>query len=216
MKKETKLLSAGIFLLIIFAVFTLLVQKVDIGLSAETGTETGFSTLNTRFHELTGTSMELYYITDRLGLIPLCVCMIFGTAGFMQIIKRKNILKADRDLILLGIYYLSVFCVYLLFEKSAVNYRPILIDGLAEVSYPSSTVLLVLSVMPSLVFQCGRRLKNTKLKKTINILTVCYSLFMIIGRTVSGVHWLTDIIGSLFLASGMFLIYKSVVLRFER
>ena len=34
---------------------------------------------------------------------------------------------------------------------------------------------------------------------------------MIIGRLVSGVHWLTDIVGAVLLSSGIFLIYKASV-----
>lgn len=38
-----------------------------------------------------------------------------------------------------------------------VNYRPVLIEGRLEASYPSSTTLLVVSVMPTLMFQAYRR-----------------------------------------------------------
>ena len=35
---------------------------------------------------------------------------------------------------------------------------------------------------------------------------------MVAGRLVSGVHWVTDIIGACFLSIGLFNIYKAVVL----
>jgi undecaprenyl-diphosphatase len=93
-----------------------------------------------------------------------------------------------------------------------INYRPILINGFMEASYPSSTTLLVLSVMPTVVFQCNKRLQSQKTKKLIELITVVFSLFMVVGRLASGVHWLTDIIGSCFLSAGLFYIYKAVVL----
>ena len=93
-----------------------------------------------------------------------------------------------------------------------INYRPILIDGFMEASYPSSTTLLVLCVMPTLLFQSQRRLKSGKLKKLIFAVTVMFSVFMLIGRIMSGVHWVTDIIGSIMLSVGLFCIYKAVVL----
>ena len=93
-----------------------------------------------------------------------------------------------------------------------INYRPILIDGAAEASYPSSTTLLVLSVMPTLVFQADRRLRKAKVKKLIGILTMAFSAFMVSGRMISGVHWVTDIIGAVLLSSGLFFVYKAVVL----
>jgi undecaprenyl-diphosphatase len=93
-----------------------------------------------------------------------------------------------------------------------INYRPILINGFLECSYPSSTTLLVLSVMPTLIFQMKNRLKNDKIKIILKLVTVVFSLFMVIARLISGVHWVTDIIGSCFLSAGLFYIYKSVVL----
>lgn len=54
------------------------------------------------------------------------------------------------------IYYAVVIFAYLVFEMIPINYRPVLIDGGMEVSYPSSTTLLVLCVMPTLVEQAAR------------------------------------------------------------
>ena len=49
--------------------------------------------------------MGLYTATDWLGIVPLVVCMVFGAMGFVQMIKRKSLLKVDHDITLLGIYY---------------------------------------------------------------------------------------------------------------
>ena len=106
--------------------------------------------------------------------------------------------------------------VYVFFEKAIVNYRPILIDGIMETSYPSSTTLLVLSVMPTVIFQIDRRIKNRVVRRIITSSTILFSLFMLIGRTIAGVHWLTDIIGSVFLSAGLFLIYYANVLRLDK
>ena len=156
--------------------------------------------------------MEIYIITDWLGLIPLFVCMIFGGIGFVQLVKRRSLFKVDYDIIFLGIHYVIVILGYLIFEMIPINYRPILIEGFMEPSYPSSTTLLVLSVMPTLVFQVNSRIKNTVVKKTISILTIIFSAFMVTGRLVSGVHWFTDIVGSVMFSAGLFCIYKAVVL----
>ena len=156
--------------------------------------------------------MWLYTVTDWLGLVPVFIFLMFGGIGFVQLMQRKKLLKVDRDILLLGIYYLLVIFGYLVFEMIPINYRPTLIEGRLEASYPSSTTLLVLSVMPTLVFQTHRRLKNRKAKRIIDIMTVIFSLFMIIGRLVSGVHWLTDIIGSVLFSAGLFCIYRAVVL----
>ena len=100
---------------------------------------------------------------------------------------------------------------YLVFEMIPINYRPILIEGILEASYPSSTTLLVLSVMPTLRFQVQRRMKHAGMKKCIRLFTIIFSAFMVVGRMVSGVHWFTDIVGAVLLSTGLFLIYKAVV-----
>ena len=213
MKKniKTTLISAIIFL-ILFILWTILIVTVDVKPVGVNETNIGFATLNTWFHNLTGVNMTLYTITDWLGLVPVFVCLIFGVVGLIQLIKRRSLLKVDFDIIALGVYYVIVILGYLLFEMIPINYRPILINGFMQISYPSSTTLLVLSVMPTLTFQIKARLKNNKIKIILNLVIFAFSLFMVIARLVSGVHWITDIIGSCFLSTGLFYIYKSVVL----
>ena len=213
MKKNGKrVLFIGSILVVAFAVWTALIQIVDVQPIGQNGTDIGFASFNRWFHKLTGVHMTIYTITDWLGLIPLFVCMIFGVIGMVQLIKRRSLFKVDYDIIFLGIYYIIVIFGYLVFEMIPINYRPILIEGFMEASYPSSTTLLVLSVMPTLIFQVNLRLKNVSVKKMICILTSIFSVFMVIGRLVSGVHWFTDIVGSVLLSAGLFCIYKAVVM----
>ena len=209
-------LRTGILLLILFAVWTVLVQNVDVQNAGQTGTEVGLATLNIWFHDLTGVHMMLYTITDWLGLVPVIICLAFGVMGFVQMIQRKSPLKVDADLILLGVYYIVVIAGYLIFEELPVNYRPVWIEGRLEASYPSSTTLLVLSVIPALTFQARRRLKNVRLNRAIRIGSAGFSLFMVVGRVLSGVHWITDIIGAILLSSGLFCIYRAIVIRYSK
>lgn len=210
MKKNQNVL-AGILLLVGFAVWTFLIQEVDVQPIGPNGSSVGFAALNGWFHQLTGVHWMLYTLTDWLGLVPICVCLIFAGAGFVQLVQRRSIFKVDLDIIMLGAYYVLVIFGYLLFEMVPINYRPVLIEGFLEASYPSSTTLLVLSVMPTLYFQAQRRLTASALRQTILIFSVLFSAFMVIGRLVSGVHWLTDIVGAVLLSSGIFLIYKASV-----
>ncbi len=156
--------------------------------------------------------MTLYTITDWLGLVPIFICMIFGGVGFIQLLKRKSLFKVDKDIIILGIYYIIVIMAYLIFEMIPINYRPIPIEGVMEASYPSSTTLLVLSVMPTLVEQAARRLGDGLMKKLVTVFAVLFSLFMVTGRLISGVHWFTDIVGSVLLSIGLYYLYKGCVL----
>lgn len=214
-KNGKKILSVGMIMMVVFAVWTALIQMVDVQPVGQKGTNVGFASLNCWFHKLTGVHMAIYTVTDWLGLVPIFICVLFGGIGLVQLVKRRNLFKVDLDIILLGIYYIIVIFGYIIFEMIPINYRPILIEGFMEASYPSSTTLLVLSVMPTLSFQVNRRINNNAVKNGINIFVIMFSLFMVIGRTVAGVHWLTDIIGSVILSTGLFLIYKSSVLLFD-
>ena len=204
-------LLSGIALLSAFVLWTLLIQQIDVQKAGPNGTEIGFAAFNTWFHQLTGVHMLIYMITDWLGLVPIIICMCFGILGLIQLIRRRSLLKVDPDILLLGAYYVLVILGYLLFEMVPVGYRPILIDGRLETSYPSSTTLLVLSVMPTLKFQADRRIADTVLRKAITAFVIAFSVFMVIGRLVSGVHWATDIAGSVFLSFGLYMIYQFTV-----
>ena len=204
-------MKKGITAIVLFVLWTVLILTIDVQIAGESATEIGFATFNTWFHKSTGVHMWIYTATDWLGLIPVFVCMVFGMIGFVQLIKRKSLLKVDFDITMLGVYYVLVIVGYLAFEMFPINYRPILIDGRMEASYPSSTTLLVLSVMPTFIFQVKRRMKNSKGQKVMIGAAMIFTFFMVFGRLISGVHWFTDIVGSILLNTGLFEIYKASV-----
>lgn len=209
-------LLKGTILIALFAVLTYLVQVVNVKPLGANNTDIGFSTINCFVHKLLGVHMALYTITDWAGLVPIFVAFIFAIIGLMQLIKRKSLLKVDCDILILGVYYIIVIALYLIFEAIPINYRPVLINGFLETSYPSSTTLLVLSVNLTLIEQICRRCKNSTVKTIVCSLTVAFSLFMVIGRLISGVHWFTDILGSVLLSFGLFYVYKGLVLLFSK
>ena len=201
-------LLAGIVLVAAFALWTVAIRLIDVQNAGPLGSEVGFAAINVWFHRLTGVHMLLYTITDWLGLVPIIICMCFGVLGLVQMIHRRSLLKVDSDILLLGAYYVVVILGYLLFEMMPINYRPILIGGNLEASYPSSTTLLVLSVMPTLKYQSERRIAKPVTRKAIAVFVIVFSAFMVLGRLIAGVHWATDIVGSVFLSSGLFMIYR--------
>lgn len=213
MKRNGKrTLFVGFVLLAAFVIWTMLIQRVDVKAVGVNGTDVGFAILNIWFHKLTGVHMAMYIITDWLGLVPIFVCMVFAGIGFGQLIRKRSLFKVDYDILLLGIYYMIVILGYLFFEMFPVNYRPILIGGIMEASYPSSTTLLVLCVMPTLAEQAQRRVQKPLFKRLIKVFVFGFSVFMVLGRLISGVHWITDIVGAILFSAGLFGIYKAVVL----
>ena len=200
----------GLGLLVLFIIWTVALQFVDVGAIGPQGSSVGFASLNKMVHNITGVHMSLYTITDWLGLVPICFIMGFGILGLCEWIKRRNLFKVDLSILALGGFYIVVMALYIFFEMFVVNYRPILINGNLEASYPSSTTMLVMCVMPTAIMQFNARIKNNELKKYVNILICIFIAFMVIGRFISGVHWFSDIIGGALLSSGVVMIYYSV------
>ena len=211
MKKESQRnLFLAIGMLAAFLLWTVAIQFVDMQEIGPRESTVGFATINHFVHTLTGVHMSLYTITDWLGLVPLMFVMGFGTLGLIQWIKRKHLLKVDYSILVLGGFYIVVMAVYVLFEMFVVNYRPVLINGYLETSYPSSTTMLVMCVMPTAIMQFNARIKNGILKRCVSSTIIAFIVFMVIGRFISGVHWFTDIVGGALVSAGLVLMYRSV------
>ena len=209
-KKSKKRLAWGASLVLVFALWTVLVRFVDVRAIGPEGSAVGFATLNGFVHELTGVNWILYTVTDWLGLVPITVALGFAGLGLVQLIKCKSLLKVDYSILALGVFYIVVMAAYVFFETVVINYRPTLIDGYLEASYPSSTTMLVMCVMPTAAMQLNVRIKNTVLRRCVIITIVAFTAFMVIGRLIAGVHWITDIIGGAFFSAGVVMIYYSI------
>lgn len=211
MKKKKLSLYISIGCLITFTLWTILITFADKSAIGPNGSSVGLSSLNGWFHNLTGTNMTLYTITDWLGLIPFAFIFVFGIVGLIQWIKRKSFLKVDYNFLILGGFYIVVLGFYLLFEFVVINHRPVLIEGILEASYPSSTTMLALCVMPTAIMVLNNLVKNKKLKLCILISFSAFTAFMVIGRIISGVHWISDIIGGALLSTGLVLMYYFLI-----
>ena len=213
--QKQKYLWLGIAFLAAFVIWTVAVRFVDVQPIGPNNSSVGFATLNGFVHDRIGVHWTLYTLTDWLGLIPFGVVFGFAVLGLVQMIQRKSFFKVDRSILVLGGFYLVVGAAYLLFEKFAVNYRPVLIDGFLEVSYPSSTTLLTLCVMPTAMLQLSRRLRSGRLRSLVLAVLAAFTAFMVVGRLLSGVHWLTDIVGGVLLSAAIVCLYAAAADRAE-
>ena len=210
MKKNVKLwISAG--LLLLFILWTVAVRFVDLNPIGPNGSVVGFSTINGNFHNLTGVNFTLYTITDWLGLVPFAICLCFGVLGFIQMLARRSVFKVDTDILILGAFYIVVIAAYLFFEEVVINYRPVLINGILEASYPSSTTTLSMCVMPTAMLQLSHRIKNNRIKYITNSAIILFTAFMVLGRVLSGVHWISDIVGGALLSAGLVMLYDAFI-----
>ena len=193
-----------------FVLWTFLVVHVDVKPIGPLGSMVGFAKLNGFVHSLTGVNMGLYTLTDWLGLIPLGTAAGFALLGLTQWLRRKHLLNVDFSILVLGGFYLVTAALFLFFEVRVINYRPVLIDGIPEASYPSSTTLLTLCVMPTAMLQLHRRIRNRTKRRWILGLIAAFTGFMVMGRLLSGVHWVTDIIGGILLSAGLVTVYYAI------
>lgn len=205
--KNHRMIPMAIGNLAAFVLWTILLSLVDVQCIGPKESEVGLATVNGWFHGLTGVHMALYVLTDWLSLIPLGIVVGFAILGLTQWIRRKRLGKVDVDILLLGGFYGLVLLVYVFFEQFAINYRPVLIEGILEASYPSSTTMLVLCVMPTAVVQGNLRIRHQKWKIVVIWAVWAFTAFMVVGRLISGVHWLTDIIGGMLLSCGLVMLY---------
>ena len=209
-KKNKKRLVLGAGLVVAFVLWTVLVCFVDVRTIGPEGSSVGFATLNGFVHELTGVNWLLYTVTDWLGLVPIAAALGFAILGLVQFMKRKSLWKVDHSILALGVFYIVVMAAYLVFEIVVINYRPTLIEGYLEASYPSSTTMLVMCVMPTAAMQLNARIKNTVFRRCVIITIIVFIAFMVIGRFLSGVHWITDIIGGALFSAGVVTTYFSI------
>ena len=200
MEKRRKeiLLCGGLFAVAI--IYTLLVKYIDVQEIGPNDSLVGFATINNFMFNLTGVNMLWYDITYWWGFVPLFIAFIYAIIGFIQMIKRRSILKVDKEILGLCVYYIIVIGLYIFFETYVINYRPILMDGILEASYPSSHTLLSVCICGSSLIINKYLFKNKNFFKAENIISILSILVIVIGRFISGVHWFTDIIGAILIS----------------
>ena len=211
MRKRKVLFCMGLGFLAAFALWTVVVCTVDVQAIGPLGSSVGLAGMNRFFHEWTGVHFFLYDLTDMLSVVPIALVGGFGLLGLAQWIGRKRIERVDADLIALGVFYIAVLAAFVFFEKFVINYRPVLIEGKLEASYPSSTTMLVLCVMPTAMMQLHGRIKRLGTRRGVLGMMAVFTLLMVLVRLFSGVHWLSDILGGALLSTGLVALYAAAV-----
>ena len=210
MNKKKRNFFVSTILILLAVVFTILVKVVDVKQVGVNGTSIGFATLNQFVFKTTGVNMIWYHITDWLGLVPIFIAILYSLLGLVQLIKRKSLFKVDKEIIILGLFYIVVISIYIFFEKVIVNYRPILMNGFLEASYPSSHTLMTICLCGSSII-VNKKLFNNKITKLMNMLSLVIIMITVIGRLLSGVHWFTDIIGGILISSFLLMLFYSIL-----
>ncbi len=210
-KPVSRLLIAALALLICFVILLLLVTCVDIRSIGPANSEIGLSTLNAAVRDAIGQNDTWYNISEVLGLLPLASAAFFALLGVYQLITRKSLKQVDQSLYLLAGFYVAVAVLYVFFEIFVINFRPVLGEGgELEASFPSSHTMLSLCFLGALAYQCAKRIRNKAICITAIVVCVAVALTTVAARTLSGVHWLTDIIGGILISAALLLLYIAV------
>ena len=217
MKNKNNLFVSGISGLLVM-ILIVLVRFVDVRPIGPEGTSIGLSRLNGFFFRLSGVNILWYHITDWLGVAAILVAFLFAMAGFVQLIKRRSILKVDHEILALGGLYIVVIGLYVLFEIVIVNYRPIIMpDGIhPEASFPSSHTMLVCVIMGSAIMLIGKYLKEKPLCRVLRGICAAIIGMTVVGRLIAGVHWFTDIVGGILISIFLLSLFSEVLKRTRR
>ena len=204
-------MSAGCGVLTVLLI--ILLRFVDVRKIGPEGTSIGLSHLNKFFFDLTGLNIAWYDITDWLGLTSIATAFVFAVAGLVQLIKRKSLLKVDKEILFLGALYIVVIGLYFLFEKVIVNYRPVIMPGGSrpEASFPSSHTMIVCIIMGSAVMMIKKYIKKKSLQRVLAVF--CYAIIAVtvIGRLIAGVHWFTDILGGILISISLLSLFSAII-----
>ena len=210
--KKNIIISIG--LVVLAVIYTILVKTVDVQMIEATGSEVGFATLNNWFWNLTGHNEILDKITDVLLIVPVALVAMYAAIGCKQLIQEKSIAKVDKKIIAVGCFYAVLAIIYVLFEKVVINYRPILVDGELETSFPSSHTLMAICVCMSAVL-LNKRLWKNDIINYINISILVVMALIVFGRLMAGVHWFSDILGGIIISAALVQIFHTVLVKLE-
>ncbi|MGN0612959.1 MAG: phosphatase PAP2 family protein [Porcipelethomonas sp.] len=214
--KLTDSFAPGKIIMLVFVVYTIALKLIDVDSIGPENSEVGFSAVNGFFRDLIGYSGFWYTVSKIFTIGVYATVAAFVLMAVMQFFQRKSILKIDKNLISLVLFYVTVIGLYLFFEVVVINCRPIIRDKGLEASFPSTHTMLAMCVMGSAVIQFKKYLRDLQKRRIASIIAVFIGGMVILARFLSGVHWFSDILGGIILSAAMLLLYNTAFNIIER
>ena len=75
--------------------------------------------------------------------------------------------------------------------------------------------MLSLCVLPTAIPQFKRYIRDPKLSRVITIALIALTAVLVVGRILSGVHWLTDIVGGVLLSAFLIALHQAADSQFS-
>ena len=216
MSKRRKLFLATGIIFIITVIYILLVKFYDVASIGPEYSSVGFSGINSLIHKTFPFNEAIYKFTKYFGLVPVLYGVFYGLIGLAQLIKYKSLKKVDRRLIYLLVFYILMAVTFVFFEKVIINYRPVLEDGELEASFPSTHTLIAVCFCASSLLISKYYLKDKKVLKIFNIITLILMILLVVGRLIAGCHWLTDILGGILISTFLVSLYYSFIFTYKK
>ena len=207
MERNKHSLITPAVLFAVFVLYTAAVALIDVKPVGQMNSNVGMATINKALSDAIGVHMIWYDITNILGILALLIAAFFGVVGVIQLVTRKSLLKVDRDIIILGCFYVMVIVCYVLFDHFAINYRPVMLEDTLEASYPSSHTMLAVCVMSTAICQLKWKMRDEHVSRIVQGVLAVLIVLTVVGRMISGVPWFTDIIGGVLLSAFLVSLY---------
>ena len=217
MNKSLKKYCLPLLFCVLFVLFTITVKVVDVQAIGPLASKIGFAKLNSAVYNYVQNHVShnlqvlCYNFSNGAGILAILTAGFFAVFGLLQLIRRRSLVKVDKEIIALGVSYAVTIVLYVLFEKIAVNYRPVLEDGKLAASYPSTHTMIVLCIMGTAQYAFAHYLADKRLRLTTQIFCIALMGLTAIGRLLSGVHWFTDIVGGVLVSLAIVSFYREAI-----
>lgn len=209
-KKNIFKIIISAFFLLLFVAFTLLVKFVNVSPAGESMARVGFSRMNDLFFNFVGRKEVWHKVSSVLLVVALLFDVIIVVFAVLELIKKKSLKAIDKEYYLIfGLYILTIVC-YVLFELVVVNCRPVLEEGVLEASYPSSHVFIGLVSLWTVIVFVKNHITKKSLRNVLYVFLGVVAVLLVVTRILSGMHWITDIIGALLLSIFLISLYVSI------
>lgn len=155
--------------------------------------------------------MQWDLITNIILIISILTLGVFAVLGLYQWIKRKSIIKVDRELIWMLLPLVLMAITYFIFDKLLVlNTRP---NGSGEPSFPSTHVMVVATIFFITTLILPKYVKSKIVRIILEVLMFIGISLTCTGRVLANMHWPIDVIGGVAFAFIFSEIYYQIVKR---